>query len=478
MIRSALRRLTWRHVAIVAMLLPPVALLAHAYRRAPGTATITIDPALQYQTIRGWEATSEAGLDEPISHAYAKELVDAAAAFGLTRLRVEVRASYENTRDIEREFREGRITAKEWRCARYATVNDNNDSRVLAPAGFQFARLDAVIEQVVLPFKARLEQTGEKLWLNVQYVAFTNDICDGYQYAHEDPKEYAEFVLAVYTHLRDKYSLTPDSWETMLEPDNTRIWTAERMGDAMEQTAKRLQAAGFTPSFIAPSTTSAGNAVPFFEEIWDRKSLRPFLRELSYHRYAAASPEVIAAIGRFGREHQVDTAMLEMIGAGYEQLHEDLTAGGVSTWQQYVLGFPERDTGAHYFIVDPNAAEGKRIQLSGSGHYLRQYFQAIRPGAHRIGVSTDHADFDAVAVRDRRGPVAVVVKGARPGEVTIRRLPAGTYHVSCWTDVSRSDAPADRCERTATVDGSGTLVATLPGIGVLSIVGEAAAAVR
>lgn len=463
----------WLYVALGLILLVPVAMLgAHAYRRVPGSATITIDPGREDQTIRGWEATAEAGLDEPVSHAYIPELVDNALAFGLTRLRVEVRASYENTRDIEREFREGKITAKEWRCQRYATVNDNDDSKVLAPGGFQWARLDKVIEDVVVPFKAKLEQSGEHFWLNLQYVAFTNDLCEGGRYVHEDPKEYAEFVLAVYQHLKEKYSLTPDSWDMMLEPDNTRLWTAEKLAAAMEQTASRLQSAGFTPAFIAPSTASSQNAVPFFDEIWSHSKIRPFWKELSYHRYDYAGQDVIAGIGRTGQAHHLDTAMLEFINAGYDRLHEDLTLGRVSTWQQYVLGFPEKDTGAHYFIVEPDAPEGKRVHLSASGHYLRQYFQAFKPGAKRIAAASDASDYQAVAVRDRRGPIAVVVKADRPGEITIKRLPAGKYQVSCWTDVSRSEDPAERCVRTATVNDDGTLVATSPGIGVLSVVGE------
>lgn len=477
MMGAIVRHRRWLWAALGVILLVPVALLgAHAYRRVPGAATITIDPSHEDQTISGWEATAEAGLDEPVSHAYIPELIDHALALGLTRLRVEVRSSYENTRDIEREFREGRLTAKEWRCQRYATVNDNNDAKVLNPAGFQWARLDKVIEDVVVPFKAKLEQSGERFWLNLQYVAFTNDVCEGLKYVHEDPKEYAEFVLATYQHLKEKYGLTPDTWDVMLEPDNTRLWTAERMAASMEQTAARLQAAGFTPAFIAPSTTSSQNAVPFFDEIWSHNKLRPFIKELSYHRYDYAGPEVIAGIGKTGQAHHVDTSMLEFINAGYDRLHEDLTVGRVSAWQQYVLGYPEKDTGAHYFVVEPDAPAGKRVQLSASGHYLRQYFQALRPWATRIAASSDARDYQAVAVRDRRGPLAVVVKADRPGEITIKRLPAGKYQVSCWTDVSRSEDPGDRCARTVSVGDDGTLVATSPGIGVLSVVGEGIAA--
>jgi len=453
----------------VALFIPGALLLAHAYRRAPGTATITLDANKQYQTIRGWEATAEAGLDERPAADYLEELAEAGVAMGLTRLRLEVRASYENTRDIEREYREGRIDAKAWRCQRYSTVNDNADPEVIDPNGFQFARLDRTVEGIVLPFKRRVEQAGERFVLNVNYVAFTNDICDGLRYVHDDPREYAELVVAVYRHLRDKYSLTPDRWEMALEPDNTRIWTGDLIGKAMVETAKRLQKEGFTPAFVAPSTTQADNALRYFDEIWSHKAVRPFFRELSYHRYRNVPDGTIEDIGKEAEKRGVEAAMLEKIDAQYDELHEDLTVGRNSVWQQYVLGYPEPDSGAHYLIVAPEAPAGKRITLSRTAHYLRQYFRTIRPDARRLGASTDNSDFQPIAVRNRNGGLAVVVATARPGEITIQKLEPGTYRVSCWTDASRADTPADRCERTAEVGAGGTLAATLPGAGVLSV---------
>jgi hypothetical protein len=459
----------WRIAISLALFIPAAALLAHAIRRAPGSATITVDASKQYQTIRGWEATAEAGLDERPDADYLEELAEAGVALGLTRLRLEVRASYEHTRDIEREYREGRIDAKAWRCARYSTVNDNKDPDVIDPNGFQFGRLDRVVEGVVLPFKRRVEQAGDQFWLNVNYVAFTGDICDGYEYVHDNPREYAELVVAVYRHLRDKYSLTPDRWEMALEPDNTTVWTGDRIGKAMAQTAVRLQKEGFTPAFVAPSTTQADNALRYFDEIWSHRSVRPFFRELSYHRYRDTPDGTIEDIGKEAEKKGFDTAMLEKIGAGVEELHEDLTVGRNSVWQQYVLGYPEKDTGAHYLIIAPEAPKGQRIKLSASGHYLRQYFRAIRPEARRLGAATDNRDFQPIAVRNKSGGLAVVVKASRPGQVTITRLEPGTYRTSCWTDASQSDAPADRCMNTVEVGASGTLAATLPGAGVLSV---------
>ena len=54
------------------------------------------------------------------------ELLDKAVDLGLTRLRLEAPSSIENTRDFFAEYAAGKISAAEWRCGRYSTVNDDD----------------------------------------------------------------------------------------------------------------------------------------------------------------------------------------------------------------------------------------------------------------------------------------------------------------------------------------------------------------
>lgn len=440
-----------------------------AMRRQPATVDVTVDPSQRFQVFRGWEATSESGLDDASNLAYVPELLDDAVELGLTRLRVEVRSSIENSRDIAQEFKDGRLTPEQFRCLRYATVNDDGDPQTINAAGFRFARLDTMIETIVLPLRDRLSARGQPLWLNFNYVAFPRQLCDGGRYIHDQPGEYAEFVLAVYQHVKEKYDITPDSWEVVLEPDNTREWTGSTMGEAMLQSAARLREAGFTPSFVAPSTTAAAQAVPFMRAMWNREPLRPFIRELSYHRYDVPARRVIDDIGSYAATAGLETSMIEKIGATHWQLNEDLVAGRVSAWQQYTLGFPEPDSGGHYFVIDPDAAEGRRATLSASGHYLREYFRAIRPGAQRIDATASHRDFSPVAFTGADG-LAVVVSASRAGRMTLHRLPAGRYRISCWTDQSHDDDAGSRCDRDVTVAETGSLALDMPAPGVVSVV--------
>lgn len=443
--------------------------IAAAYQRLPGSAVIDLDASQRFQVFRGWEATDQAGLEDTPSDEYVDELLDGAVDLGLTRLRVEVQSSVEHRRDIFKEYKDGRIDTREYRCLRYTTENDNDDPNRLDLTGFRLDRLDRAVQKIVLPMRERLQRQGEKLWISVNYIAFTDQICGEPRYIHNRPEEYAEFVLAIYQHLRDRYGVTPDSWEVMLEPDNTRIWNARTMANAMARAAARLRAAGFTPAFVVPSTTSAGRAVSYFEEIWNTESIRPYLLELSYHRYDKPSERVLSDINAAARKRGVDTAMLEWIGANHEQLHQDLTAGGVSAWQQYTLGFPEADSGGHYFVIDPRAASGRRVRLSRSGRYLRQYFRAIRPGAQRIAASSTSSDFKPVAFESANGSLAVVVSASKAGQLTIQKLHPGSYRVSCWTDASRVEDASSQCDRNVQVLGDGTLTIDIPAAGVLSL---------
>lgn len=472
---------TWRATLLLTLLALPIsAMLALAYRNQPGEGTITVHPDQEFQEIHGWEAVAQASLAELDKYENRQEvldeLLDKAVDFGLTRLRLGVGSGVENTRDFTAEYRAGRISRDEERCGRYSTVNDNDDPNVINPRGFIWTGFDREIREDVLPLARRLEARGEKLWVNVQYTAFTHQICRGYHFDHDRPEEYAEFASAVYQHMRDTFGIVPDTWEVMLEPDNNTVFTPELLAAVTEATAARLQRDGFTPSFVGPGVTNAASTLPYFDATWAKTGLRPFLREMSYHRYGGGTPEIIQSIGDASRTRGVPSSMLEHIGAGADELYDDLTRGNVSAWQQFALSWPDADTGAHYFILDPAKPAGERATLSSTGSYLRQYFRALRPGARRIGADTSDGDFRPIAARNADGRVAVVVRADRAGRLSIEGLTAGAYVTSCWTDRARWEGESDPCAGTVDVDDRGVAVVDMPDAGVFSLVRQPNAA--
>jgi hypothetical protein len=206
--------------------------------QATSRNVIALDATTTYQTISGWEATAEAGQNNPYFPKFKDALFDQAVNdLGINRIRLEIRSGAENVRDYWSEHRRNQTDYQTWRCVRYSTVNDNDDPLDINWDGFQFSELDHTVETVVLPLKRRLETRAQKLLVNVNYVSFVAQMngssCpSGLDYHHDNsPEEYAEFVLATVLHLRDKYGLVPDLWEVILEPDNTPFWRGRQIAE-------------------------------------------------------------------------------------------------------------------------------------------------------------------------------------------------------------------------------------------------------
>jgi len=437
---------------------------------AQGPVRITVDPSRTFQTITGWEATAFAVQDSANFPLYRDRLFDLLVNdLGVTRLRLEIRSGTENTQDFWAAERNGTIPYESWRCLRYSTVNDNSDPFVADPAGFHFDEFDDKIQKIVLPIRSRVEARGEKFFLNVNYVAFTPQItaagCPaGLQYIHLNPEEYAEFVLAAYRHLQTKYGLIPDAWEVILEPDNTTQWRGAQIGAAIAAAGNRLLANGYTPRFIAPSTKNMTSAVAYFDQMITNAAVRPLLSELSYHRYSGVTAQALQNIGARRTQYGIQTAMLEHIGSGYQDLHADLTIGGNSSWAQYTIAGPPT-AAAPYYVV---GSSGSQVQMAPRTPFLRQYFRFIRPGAVRLGASSsDPAAYDPAAFRNPNGALAVVVKAMSSGQIQVDGLAPGLYGIKYTTDARQDVDLPD-----VSLQAGQSLTASIPGAGVITVYGN------
>jgi hypothetical protein len=394
-------------------------------------AVIDLDPSTTYQTISGWEATAQAGqlVCGGFSN-YQQNLLDQAVNdLGINRLRVEIRSGTENPIDYYDQFVKGLITRDEYRAHWYESINDNADPGAIDSNGFKFTEFDTTFDKVVLPMKQLLEARGESLHINVNYIDFAGST--GLHRNQEN--EYAEFVLATYQHLQTKYGLTPDSWEVILEPDNTP-WTGTHIGKAIAAAGSRLQANGFTPRFVAPSTTNMATAIPFFDAIVQVPNAAQYLDELSYHRYAGVSDTNLATIASRANQYGIQTAMLEHIGSGYPALHSDLAIGENSAWQQFALGFCVDDNGSQYYTIDNANPAQPVVSLSNRAKFLRQYMKFIRRGAIRITATSSNSNFEPLAFINSNGAYVVVVRAKGGGSFSVQDLPDGIYGVKYTTD--------------------------------------------
>ena len=425
------------------------------------SGTITVNPAVRYQTINGWEAHAQSGHESPAFQSYKDRLFDLAVNdVGINRLRLEVRSGSENTVDYYQQWRAGQIDDTQWRCVRFATVNDNSDPRSINASGFKFSQMDSMVQNVVLPMRQRLQARGERLFINLTYTAFTNTICSG-QYHHDDSaEEYAEIIQAATQHLRTRYNITPDAYEVILEPDNTDYWRGPTIGAAIVATASRLGGMGINAKFIATSTARPANADDYFDALASTvPAAVPHLLELSFHRYGAPTTTDLQGIATRAVQRGISSSMLEHIGSGYQDLHADLKHARVSAWQQFALAFGSNDDGSQYFTVS-----GSTVNVASRTRFLRQYFKFVRAGAVRVDATSGNTALDPLAFINTNGGYVVVVKATAGASFTVGGLPAGQYGIKYTTtsayDVDHPDV---------TLGASQTLSTSIPTAGVLTI---------
>lgn len=448
----------------------------------PDGQVIRIDTTQTFQTMLGWEVTAWIGQwacppdtsRAPIALPfYRDQVIEMAADLGINRVRVELRSGAEAPVDVFAAYRDGRASSEEWRQAWYAPINDNDDPFVIDSAGFHFGEVDLKIREIVVPLRTRLEERGERLYVNLNYISFPSGI--GSAMHREDPEEYAELMLAAFQHIDRTWGFVPDAVEIALEPDMGRDpWTPTQIANAMLATARRLRGAGYAPDFIAPSTLNMATGVAYYKAMMAIPGVAGLLSEFSYHRYQGSSRSSAEEIGRIQAETGIRTAMLERRYASYDEIHEDLGVANNSSWQQYALAgcSPDEPVG-RLFSIDATDPMHPVVSLSTRAQYLQQYFRHVRRGAIRVAATTIDPQLDPLAFINADGNAVVIVKADGPRRFSLLGLPPGRYSATFTTgpddhavDASAVAASEVIIERDQAVD------LAIPERGVLTVFGE------
>jgi len=432
----------------------------------PSGNTITLNSTIRYQTMRGWEATAQAGQFHSTAWGnYKNNLLDRAVdELGINRVRLEITSGVENPVDYFAQWRAGQITEAEYNFHRYEIINDNSNANTINPNGFSWSSLDATINELVVPLRQRLAARGESLWVNVNYVDFGSS-----PFEHKaSPSEYAEFVLATYQHMQSAFGIVPNSWEVVLEPDTSGAsWSASQVAQAVKAAGDRLVAAGFTPNFVAPSTTDAANAPNYIDQIAQTAGAMGYVGEFSYHRYAGGTNAILQSIANRAVQYNKQSAMLEWIGADFNTLHQDIKQGRVSSWQQFCLAGLLSwgpDVGGSYYKVDDSNNSSPIITIGSRTKLLRQYFQFIRMGAQRIEASSNNPMLEPLGFINTNGKYVVVVKTADDGAFTVVGLPVGTYGIKYTTGSQYNIDLPD-----VIISGTQTLSTSIPNAGIITV---------
>ena len=397
---------------------------------AAGDATVTVKTDVKYQTILGWGASASR---VAVPDALRDDLLDAAVNdLGLTRLRLEP-----PRRDWEDPF------------------NDDADPNHINWSAFKTDALDDQVRRWILPFKQRVEANGDPFNLYVSPSFFrggsTGDIPP---WMLQNPAEYAEWAIAVLTHLRKAHHLVADYYCICNEAGNGNAFTPQVVGRMIKALGPRLRAEGFPTRIEFPESISAAVAWSYIQALKDDADVWRYVGVVTYHLYGKNDDR--PKIRDFAAARGLPTGQTEFMGTTVNNLYEDLTEGGVSYWEHYGLGGPWRGNGS-YFYTDLNQTSFSRYVQYWN---FRQIMHYVRPGAVRVEAASDDAAVRALAFT-RGGKMTVVLLRTtppwEPRAVTIRGLPPGAY------GVCRASGNAAYQELgTQTVADAGALSLTLP----------------
>ena len=366
-----------------------------------------------------WESHADAILDKLVNEV------------GINRFRLEALSGMENPVDYWSQFVSGAIGYEELRDHFYEKINDNDDPEETDLSKFNFAYMDYIIEKMLLPMKQRVEANGETLYLNLNYVDFKwTDLKGDIEHARS-PQEYAEFIVVVFQRLRDKYQLIPDALEVVLEADNTDAWSGANVGKGLLAAKERLNDAGFYPEFIGPSTAVASRASTYFDGIVSVPGAADALDMFSYHRYdSSVNKNTLQNIAEAARTWNLQTGMLEHVGADSDELIDDLIYGNISSWQQYGIATNLlNNPGGYYLKVDMDNPDSPRAYLDSRAAELSVIFNHVRIGARRVSAIADDTSLTPVAFVNEDGSSVLSVRSGNAQSVEISGLPEGTYEI-------------------------------------------------
>ena len=387
--------------------------LVLALAQATLAATVTLHPEVKHQTTLGWGATA-AGVDVPPP--LRDQILDEAVNdLGLTRLRLEPPGG-------------NRATARRWEWE-----NDNGDPDDINWAAFNTQALDWRVEHWVTPFKQRVEANGDPFTLYIS-PSFFNGGSSGEAPAWlvHSPGEYAELALSLILRLKDKHGITATYYSICNEAGNGNAFSPQVVAEAIKALGPRLEALKLPTRIEFPECVNAGQSWRYIQFARDDEEVWKHVGLVTYHLYGSKAER--PQIRDLAHAKGIPTGQTEFMGTTIDNLYDDLTEGGCSVWEHYVMAGLSNSAGSGCYL----AANHNLTSFSRYPHYwqFRQVMHYVRPGAVRIEAASDDPAIRPLAfVRD--GKMTVVLINTRPPQqprkVELKGIIPALYRACCAT---------------------------------------------
>jgi hypothetical protein len=360
---------------------------------------LTIDTGTTYQTLRGWGCVNS--IPVFLTPEFRQELIhEVVNEYGLNRLRIEIPAG--NTTNRRRW---------EW-------FNDNADPQSTDWSSLNLGGLDENFQSFVLPFVDLVRANGEPFDMYLSF-SFYNDGSSGPPPAWllNNPGEYTEFSLSLLQRLKYFYGINPDYHCILNEASYNNVFSLSVVREMIKALCPRMEAAGLDTQLQFPESVNIDTAYNSFivptatdDELWS------WVGAVSYHRYGGTSQ--LANLAAYAQSRGLPTAFTETDSMNIDRMHEDLTVGKVSYWEVYALNTQFFLDNQHFNYMERKDNYWK----------FRQIMRYVRPGAVRIGVTTDDTNTNAKQLAWlHHGKTTLNFWSFTGGTVNISGLTPGTY---------------------------------------------------
>ncbi len=366
--------------------------------------TITLNPAIKFQTIEGWGhgggilghtngafTMLDSNIANPVNYEVLDYLID---DLGLTGSRItEVGPRTDGT----------------------GMDNGNCDS--IDWTKFDPTSLPAGEANYLVYFKNRIIAEGYQPSF-YSSTGYATNATSSKPWVLNDPGEGAQQIWASAYYMKNTYGININYDVIYNEPSGAITYTI--LADDIKALGPRLIAHGLNTKSQYAEAVAPQTDWSFITPVENDSDLWSWIGRLSYHNYGTADP-YRSYIYNFGLTKGLTTAQTEMGNPTFDELYTDLTVANVSYWE---VAYSASNT-----LVPASGLTS--FTPSATFFRMRQVLHYIRPGFTRIGTTANDSLLHILAFSGK-GNKTVIIDNTSSSIKTVhlKGLPAGTYGLS------------------------------------------------
>ncbi len=367
-------------------------------------ATISLNPAVQYQTIEGWGhgggvlggtggafSMLDSSIANPVNYQYLDYLVD---DLGLTGSRVtEVGPRTDGT------------------------GMDNGDCDVIDWSKFQSNSLPHTLANYLIYYKNKILAKGYQPNF-YSSTGYPTNATSQKPWVLNHPGERAQQIWANAVYMRDSLGININYDVIYNEPAG--VITSTILADDIKALAPRFTSHGLATRSQYAEAVNPQIDWNYITPVQNDTVLWPLVGRLSYHNYGTADP-YRNNIYNFGLSKGITTAQTEMDSPTFDDIYNDMTLAGTSYWE---IGYSATNT---------LAADSGLTAFTPSATYfrMRQVIHYVTPGNIRISAATTDAMLHILSFT-KSGLITTIIDNTNAANevITITGLPPGNYGLS------------------------------------------------